>query len=76
MSRRREEDKWGPHSHCIVCGNAIAEGETTCSEECGKKYDNQANRYKRQKKMNYLFIAGMAGIIIIFFLFSYLKPGG
>jgi predicted nucleic acid-binding Zn ribbon protein len=76
MSRRREEDKWGPHSHCIVCGNAIPEGEKTCSEECAKKYDNEANRYKRQKKMNYLFIAGMGGIIVLFFLISYLRSGG
>jgi len=75
MSKRRDEDKWGPHSHCVICGNAIPEGEKTCSEECAKKYEGEANRYKRQQKMSYLFIAAMGGIVIIFFLLPYLFPG-
>jgi len=76
MSKRRDEDKWGPHSHCIVCGNAIPEGEKTCSEECAQKYESEAKRYKRQQTMSFMFIAAMGGLVVIFFLFSYLRPGG
>lgn len=64
MSKRRDEDKWGPHSHCMICGNAIPEGDKTCSEECDKKYQAEANKYKRQQKMNYIFLAGMVHLII------------
>jgi len=75
MSKRRDEDKWGPHSHCLICGEAIPEGEKTCSEECAKKYEGEAKRYKRQQTMNFMFIAAMGGLVVIFFLFSYLFPG-
>jgi predicted nucleic acid-binding Zn ribbon protein len=72
MSKRRDEEKWGPHSHCVVCGNAIAEDQKTCSEACAQKYDAELKKYQRNKKMNYLFIAAMGGIIVIFFVVSFL----
>jgi predicted nucleic acid-binding Zn ribbon protein len=71
MSKRRDEEKWGPHSHCIICGNAIPEDQKTCSEACAKKYETDLKKYKRQQNMSYLFIAAMGGIIVLFFAITY-----
>ncbi|MGQ9760102.1 MAG: DUF2116 family Zn-ribbon domain-containing protein [Candidatus Methanomethylicaceae archaeon] len=73
MSKKREE--WGPHTHCIICGNAIPEGEKTCSEECAKKYESEAKRYKQQQRMSYLFILIMGAMVVGFFLFTYFTYG-
>lgn len=73
MSRKKEE--WGPHTHCIVCGKAIPEGEKTCSKECSRKYEEELKQYKKQQKMSYLFIIVMVGMILVFFLASYFARG-
>ncbi|MDH5807344.1 MAG: DUF2116 family Zn-ribbon domain-containing protein [Candidatus Verstraetearchaeota archaeon] len=73
MSKKKEE--WGPHSHCIICGKAIPEGEKTCSKECAKKYEEEIKHYKRQQKMSIFFIIVMIGFILIFFLASYFMHG-
>jgi len=72
VSKRRDEEKWGPHSHCLVCGNAIAEDQKTCSEACAKQYEADLKKYKRQQNMSWLFIAAMAAVIVIFSVVSYL----
>ncbi|WP_088335900.1 MULTISPECIES: DUF2116 family Zn-ribbon domain-containing protein [unclassified Methanopyrus] len=33
-----------PHSHCIVCGAAIPEGERFCSEKCRREYERRRKR--------------------------------
>ncbi|MBC7113365.1 MAG: DUF2116 family Zn-ribbon domain-containing protein [Candidatus Methanomethyliales bacterium] len=74
MSKKKEE--WGPHTHCIICGNAIPEGEKTCSEECAKKYESEAKRYKQQQKMSYVFLILMGAAMVGFLLLSYFFAGG
>lgn len=74
MSKRRDEDKWGPHSHCTVCGIAVPEGDKYCSEICEAKYTQEATNYKRQQKMSYIFIGAMGVLIIIMFALPYLFP--
>ena len=71
MSKRKDEDRWGPHSHCTVCGNAIPEGEKTCSDECAAKYEQELNKYKRQQRYNLLLIVGMAVLIVVFLFLAY-----
>lgn len=70
MSKRKDDEKWGPHSHCIVCGNAIPEGEKFCSDECSKKSEYEASRYKKQQHMGWYLMAGMVVAIILLFVFS------
>ena len=70
MSKKYDE-KWGPHSHCLVCGNAIPDGEKTCSEECKAKLDLDQKKYKRNQKLSYIFIGLTGAVIIILFAASY-----
>ena len=72
MSKRRDDDKWGPHNHCMVCGNAIPEGDKICSEACQSKFDGERKKYKRQQKMSYIFIGAMGIVIVVMFLIQYL----
>jgi predicted nucleic acid-binding Zn ribbon protein len=66
MSKWKDEGaKWGPHTHCLVCGNAIPEGERTCSEECAKKLESETSGAKRQQKMTYLVIFGMVAFLAV-----------
>ncbi|NPB01735.1 MAG: DUF2116 family Zn-ribbon domain-containing protein [Methanopyri archaeon] len=44
MSDDRALDRVPPHSHCVVCGKAIPEGETFCSEKCRMKYEKMRKR--------------------------------
>jgi len=71
MSKRRDEEKWGPHSHCIVCGNAIPEGERTCSGECASKSEEEAKHYKKQQHLGWYLMAALVGIIIVFLVLGH-----
>jgi predicted nucleic acid-binding Zn ribbon protein len=72
MSKRREDDRWGPHAHCIVCGNAMPEGSKVCSEACQARFDEEQRKNKRNQKISYIFIGGMGLLIIVMFLIQYL----
>jgi len=72
MSRRRDEEKWGPHTHCIICGNPIPEDQKTCSDACAQKYEADVKKYKRQQKMSYLLLFGMGAVILVLVLLPYL----
>ena len=39
--------KWGPHSHCPICGKAMPTDKQFCSQNCG---DNYHGTQKKQKK--------------------------
>ena len=39
--------KWGPHSHCPVCGKAMPTDKKVCSQNCR---DNMIERERKQKK--------------------------
>ncbi len=69
MSKKYEE-KWGPHSHCVVCGNAIADGEKLCSKECEEKYNLEQKKFNRNQKLSYVFIGGTGIVIVILFVLS------
>lgn len=74
MSKKREE--WGPHTHCVICGNAIPEGEKICSDECANKYEAEKKRYKSQQKMSYIFLIMMGAVMVSFLFLSYFMSGG
>lgn len=70
MSKRRDEEKWGPHAHCVVCGNAMPEGGKTCSEDCAQKFEEETKHYKRQQKMTYIVMFGMIAFIALFLILN------
>ena len=64
MSRRRDDDKWGPHAHCAVCGSAMPEGEKTCSTECAKHYEDEYKRYRRQQRNTFFVVGGFIAVLL------------
>ncbi|MFB3766324.1 MAG: DUF2116 family Zn-ribbon domain-containing protein [Methanotrichaceae archaeon] len=50
-----------PHKHCIVCGNAIGEGNF-CDELCESKY---RSTQRRQQIMFGAFIVLMLAILVL-----------
>lgn len=72
VSKRSYEERWGPHNHCIICGNAITEGEKYCSDLCKKKYEEELKKASRQQKISYIFIAAMGALLVAMFLLPYL----
>jgi predicted nucleic acid-binding Zn ribbon protein len=50
-----------PHKHCIVCGNAIGEGNF-CDELCESRYKSSQ---RRQQIMFGVFIVFLALILIL-----------
>ncbi len=77
MSKKWDEDRWGPHAHCAVCGNAMQEGEgkRVCSPECQKKYDEEIARAKRSQRYGYVIIALMGIAVLGFFIITQFFPG-
>ena len=72
MSKKSYEERWGPHGHCIICGNAIREGEKYCSDLCKKKYEEELKKASRQQKVSYIFIVAMGALLVAMFLLPYL----
>jgi len=56
MSKHKRE-KWGPHSHCEVCGKAIPEGERFCSPKCQREYEERVRKQRRLIRVLYLSLA-------------------
>jgi predicted nucleic acid-binding Zn ribbon protein len=75
MSKKWDENRWGPHGHCAVCGSAMPEGQKICSPECQAKYDKEVTKAKNSQKYNYIIIALMGASIIGFFVIMQLFPG-
>jgi len=67
---KKKEEKWGPHSHCIVCGAAIPEGKRFCSKECEDKYYESERKYKRAQTMMFLTLVGVVGLFMVFYLIA------
>ena len=69
---RKKMERWGPHSHCIVCGAAIPEGEKFCSSTCKAKYEEEEARYKRSQRnllvMMLLMLAFIATVVFLPYL--------
>ena len=58
-----------PHRHCIVCGNAIREGNV-CDELCESKFNSS------RRRQWLIFIAFLVFLTLIIFLPSLLKIKG
>lgn len=64
-------EKVGQHTHCQICGKAIAVTETLCSEECKQRYQGML---KKRKYLLYLMY-GLMGVFIIMLLVQISTPG-
>ncbi|MEK7847856.1 MAG: DUF2116 family Zn-ribbon domain-containing protein [Chloroflexota bacterium] len=53
-----------PHSHCVVCGRAVAAGETFCSATCSQTLEAQR---RRQRRTSYTFLGFLAILMLVWF---------
>ena len=62
-------EKIPQHTHCQICGKAIAAEETMCSDECKMKYQKMM---KKRKLYVYIMYA-LIFVVLIFFVLSSMK---
>jgi len=63
--------KWGPHSHCPVCGKAMPTDKKVCSQNCR---DNMLESERKQKKKGRSQCIIMIVVMVAMMLFLFL-PG-
>jgi len=63
--------KWGPHSHCPVCGKAMQSDKSVCSQACRDNYTAREKKQKRKNRIQMIFLFGMMGVV---FLVMFLLP--
>ena len=66
MSKQRRE-KWGPHSHCEVCGRAIPEGERFCSPQCQEEYESRVRKQRLIVRVIYLSLAALVLVLVFWY---------
>lgn len=65
--------KYDEHRHCAVCGISIPADKEFCSIECSDKYKGYG---KKKKRGNYIQIALIFGVMIVFMILMPLLSGG
>jgi len=63
--------KWGPHSHCPICGKAMATDKKFCSQACRDNYLNQERKQKKRGRLQCVFLIVM---LVVMFAIMFL-PG-
>ena len=63
--------KWGPHSHCSICGKAMLKDKQFCSQNCRDNYHGSQKKQKRKSRIQLLFMVGMMAVLFLFlFIFT------
>ena len=63
--------KWGPHSHCSICGKAMPSDKQFCSQPCKDNYLTRERKQKRKGRYQMIFLFGMMAVMfILLFLFQ------
>jgi len=58
--------KWGPHSHCPICGKAMPTDKQFCSQTCRDNYSAHNKKKKKKGRVQMLFMFGMMAVLFIF----------
>jgi len=58
--------KWGPHSHCPICGKAMPTDKQFCSQTCQDKYHGTQKKQKKKSRIQMIFMFGMMAVVFIF----------
>ena len=63
--------KWGPHSHCPICGKAMPTDKQFCSQNCRDNYQGTQKKQKKKSRIQMIFMFGMMAVVFVFmFLFT------
>ena len=57
--------KWGPHSHCPICGKAMPTERKFCSQACRDNYLGQERKQKKKGRMQFVFLIVMMAVMMI-----------
>ncbi|MFX0035852.1 MAG: DUF2116 family Zn-ribbon domain-containing protein [Candidatus Hermodarchaeota archaeon] len=57
--------KWGPHSHCPICGKAMPTDKKFCSQVCRDNYLEQERKQKKKGRLQCVFLIVM---LVVMFL--------
>ena len=63
--------KWGPHSHCPVCGKAMPTDKKVCSQNCR---DNMMESERKQKKKGRFQCVFLIVMMVSLMLFMFILP--
>ncbi|MFW9941197.1 MAG: DUF2116 family Zn-ribbon domain-containing protein [Candidatus Thorarchaeota archaeon] len=63
--------KWGPHSHCPICGKAMSTDKKFCSQSCR---DNMVERERKQKKKGRFQCVFLIVMMVAMMLFMFILP--
>ena len=61
--------KWGPHSHCSVCGKAMPTDKKYCSQGCK---DNSMEHERKQKKKGRFQCVFLIVMLVVMMLFLFI----
>lgn len=57
--------KWGPHSHCPICGKAMPTDKKSCSQSCRDNYLEQERKQKKKGRIQCIVLVGMLGVMLL-----------
>jgi predicted nucleic acid-binding Zn ribbon protein len=58
--------KWGPHSHCPVCGKAMPTDKKFCSQNCKDNMIERERKSKKKGRFQCVFLIVMMAAMMIF----------
>jgi len=58
--------KWGPHSHCSICGKAMPTDKQFCSQGCRDNYHGSQKKQKKKSRIQMIFMFGMMAVVFVF----------
>jgi predicted nucleic acid-binding Zn ribbon protein len=61
--------KWGPHSHCPICGKAMLSDKQFCSQTCKDNYLSREKKQKKKGRIQMIILFGMMGAMFILMMF-------
>ena len=58
--------KWGPHSHCPICGKAMPTDKQFCSQTCRDNYHGTQKKQKKKSRIQMIFMFGLMAVVFVF----------
>ncbi|MFX0003629.1 MAG: DUF2116 family Zn-ribbon domain-containing protein [Candidatus Hodarchaeota archaeon] len=65
------KQKWGPHSHCPICGKAMSTDKKFCSQSCKDNYFESERKQKRKGRLQCVFLIVM---LVVMMLVMFILP--
>jgi len=57
--------KWGPHSHCPVCGKAMPTDKKFCNQACRDNYLGRERKQKKKGRIQCVFLIVMLVVMML-----------